>query len=114
MALAGAPADHPAPALAHPATDRTHRGIALAGLDEADQRLLEWVFTRAFSHVLRENKKSDDIEPQWHRDQDMEKAISSFRDRQDRKRSDETFVALFRELEPLPRDLPDHYLFAAP
>jgi hypothetical protein len=74
---------------------------------------LERVFTRAFCHVLRENRDSDDIEPQWHREQDMEQAINDFRERQDRKRSDETFVALFRELEPLPRDLPDHYLFAA-
>ena len=88
-------------------------GLGLQGMDEADQRLLKQIFTRAFCHVLREDKPSDDIQPQSHRNQDMETAIKDFRERQDRKRSDEAFVALFRELELLPRDLPDHYLYAA-
>jgi hypothetical protein len=49
--------------------------MVLKGLDEADQRLLERVFTRAFCHVLRENRDSDDIEPQWHRELDYSEEV---------------------------------------
>lgn len=89
-------------------------GLGLTGINEADQRLLERFFTRAFSHVLPEIadiEKSED--PKLHRHQDMELAIQTFCDRQDRKRSDEHFVRLFNELEPRPRSLPQSYLYAA-
>lgn len=89
-------------------------GLGLTSIDEADQRLLERLFTRAFSHVLRERATIEIPEdPKLHRHQDMELAIKSFIERQDRKRSDEHFVRLFNELEPKPRALPDRYLYAA-
>lgn len=60
-----------------------------------DQRLLEEVFFRSFSHVLQ---TSDIDEQDRHGRESLEEAVRQFNYRRDRKRSDENFRILFRQL----------------
>ena len=85
----------------------------LDGLDRDDQRLLEQFFSRAFCHVLADDTTTETYKDELHRKQDMDKALEAFEHRQDRKRSDEAFVALFLDLYPKPPGrLSDRYLYA--
>ena len=88
-------------------------GLELESLDKDAQRLLEQFFSHAFCHVLADDSDSGSFDVKLHRTQDIDKALEAFEHRQDRKRSDETFVAAFRTLYPSePGRLPDGYLYA--
>ena len=63
--------------------------------DRSEQRLLEEIFFRAFSHVLR----THDFEKEdRHGRETLEEAVRQFNYRRDRKRSDENFRSLLRDL----------------
>ncbi|WP_295448319.1 P-loop NTPase fold protein [uncultured Thiodictyon sp.] len=63
--------------------------------DRADQRLLEEIFYRAFSHILPTRQSENE---ERHGRESLEDAVRQFNERRDRKRSDENFRILFRQL----------------
>jgi hypothetical protein len=76
--------------------------------NRADQRLLEEIFFRAFSHVLKSPATED---KEKHGGESLEQAVQSFQQRRDRKRSDEHFKQLFGELIAKNTKLHPRYLY---
>ena len=73
----------------------------------ADQRILELLFFRSFSHVLKDDAALDDR----HRHIPIAEAVELLHDRIDRKRSDECFIRYYRGLFKLNEGLPDAFLY---
>ena len=112
MAVAGAPTLGPAPALGDltGAADADILKDRLPG-DRAEQRLLEEIFFRAFSHVLG----ARDNEDQGHHGREsLEEAVRQFNHRRDRKRSDEHFRGLFGQLIRKDTELDPRHLYLPP
>jgi hypothetical protein len=72
-----------------------------------DQRMLELLLFRAFSHVLKDDGGKDD----HHRHIPIAEAVELLNQRIDRKRSDEHFIRFYRELIPRDMDLPEAFLY---
>jgi len=75
---------------------RRGHGCAATPLAALGRFQLQEHFSRAFCHVLADAASDDDRSA--HRYQDIGDALAAFEHHQDRKRSDETFVALFKQL----------------
>ncbi len=71
---------------------------SLPGFDEEDQRILKELFSRAFLHVLKDDGRGRDDDHFYHRNMGLDQAVASFRQRLDRKRSDEFFVYKFGQI----------------
>lgn len=69
----------------------------LGGLQTMQQTLLLEMFRRALSHVLSDNQSETD-ENDKHGLQSLDDAIEAFINRQDRKRSDEYMIVMFKDL----------------
>lgn len=69
----------------------------LGNLHTEQQTLLMEMFRRALSHVLSD-KQSADEENDKHGLQSLDDAVAAFINRQDRKRSDEYMIEMFKEL----------------
>jgi len=72
-----------------------------------DQRMLEFLLFRAFSHVLKDDGGKED----YHRHIPIAEAVELLNQRIDRKRSDEHFIRLYRDLITKEMDLPDAFLY---
>lgn len=82
-------------------------------IEEKDQFLLNEFFSRSFSHVLADDGGvSESDKGLFHRRQNLDAAIQSFTERQDRKRSDEHLRKLFDDLILPKTNLPQTYLVA--
>ena len=68
------------------------------GLQKSDQRMMEEFFSRAFSHVLKPRVNDDIQESDTHQGMNLEQAVGLFLERVDRKRSDEYFIQILKEL----------------
>lgn len=66
--------------------------------DETEQRMLKELFSRAFLHVLKDDGRGRDDDHLFHRNMSLDQAVTVFEERLDRKRSDEYFIDLFRDL----------------
>ncbi len=77
----------------------------------AEQRLLQEILFRAFSHVLR---PTDPEERSQHGNESLEQAVKAFEERRDRRRSDEQFRLLFRQLIGRDTTLDPRYLHLPP
>jgi hypothetical protein len=87
----------------------TDQEIDLKGtnMDLADQRILELLFFRSFSHVLRDDAGL----VERHRHIPIAEAVELLQDRIDRKRSDECFIRYYLGLFTLNEGLPDAFLY---
>jgi len=72
-----------------------------------DQRMLELLLFRAFSHVLRDDVGKDDR----HRHIPIAEAVELLNQRIDRKRSDEHFIRHYKDVIVLNMDLPAEFLY---
>lgn len=83
----------------------------LAGLpihtDPDALRITREIFSRSFSHVLRQLLDEDD---KLHRRESLDAVVKNFQERLDRRRSDEYFVALMREILPANTPLDSMFL----
>ncbi len=70
----------------------------IEGFGKEEQRMLEELFSRAFLHVLGDDKSQAEDYRLFHRNMSLDQAVTVFEERLDRKRSDEYFINLFREL----------------
>jgi hypothetical protein len=78
-----------------------------AHVDADEQRMMEHLFERAFSHVLKDDKGERDR----HRHLPILDAVSLFQERIDRKRSDECFLRLYKVLVPPDMSLLEDLLY---
>lgn len=75
------------------------------------QRVLEMFFKRAFSHILAHDGTGKDKDEELHLGMPLDQAVSLFTARQDRKRSDEYFRALFESVFIGTEHLEDVFLY---
>ena len=91
----------------------TTEALDLKKIDPKDQRLMNEFFSRSFSHVLaQDGEENAPDKTLLHRRQNLDAAIQSFTERQDRKRSDEHLRKLFDDLILPKTNLPQTYLVA--
>jgi hypothetical protein len=77
------------------------------GVDPADQRVLEALLFRAFSHVMKHTGEDE----QMHRYLPLGEAVDLLNQRIDRKRSDEELIRYYKDLIAPDTDLPDEFLY---
>ncbi len=76
-----------------------------------DQRVVEVLFFRAFSHVLKDDTEIQEYSKLHHRHLPIGEAVDLLDQRIDRKRSDECFIRYYKDLIPVNRDLSDAFLY---
>ncbi len=80
-------------------------------IDPDDQRLLEKLFFRSFSHVLRDDRGTKADAERFHRHLPIAEAVELFEQRIDRKRSDDCFIENYRDLITSEMALPAEFLY---